>query len=231
MSFNDVIMDDNVDIIWLYWWDVLRRQKVNHESRDGVVVGEIIDATTILTNPTNNMMFNDVRKLDLKYALGEWLWYLSANDNLSEIQKYSSGWNRVSDDGVTVNSNYGYCIKKKYGFDQWEYVRNLLIKNPNTRQAIIHFKHPSNKESKDVNCAISLQFFIRDNKLYAITYMRSNDIWLGFPYDIYTFCNFQILMSMQLGVELGHYIHKSASLHLYKRDSDRVDKNVRLTQT
>ena len=91
----------------------------------------------------------------------------------------------MSDDGITVNSNYGYCIKSKYGFDQWEYIKSMLSKNPESRQAVIHIKTADNTESKDVNCTVCLQFIIRDNKLYMTTYMRSNDIWLGFPYDVF----------------------------------------------
>ena len=187
-------------------------------SRDGVVVGEILNAVTVISNPTKNVMRNRIRKLPMKYVIGEMLWYMSGNNNLSEIQKYTSAWDRMSDDGQTVNSNYGWCIRHKYGFDQWEYVRELLRKSPETRQAVIHIKTADNKESKDVNCTVCLQFFIRDNKLHATVYMRSNDIWMGFPYDVFQFTCMQILMSMELGVEIGTYTHVAGSLHLYKRD-------------
>ena len=57
------------------------------------------------------------------------------------------------------------------------------------------------------------------------TYMRSNDIWMGFPYDVFQFTAMQILLSMQLGVELGTYTHISGSLHLYERDLVVAKKN------
>ena len=154
----------------------------------------------------------------MKYAIGELLWYNSGNNSLKEIQKYTSGWDRMSDDGVTVNSNYGWCIKNKYGFNQWEWCKEELRKNPNSRRAVIHIKEPSDKESKDVNCTVCLQFFIRDGKLYCTVYMRSNDIWMGFPYDVFQFTCMQIQMSMELGVELGTYTHIAGSLHLYNRN-------------
>ena len=144
---------------------------------------------------------------------------MSGNNELKEIQKYTKGWDRMSDDGVHVNSNYGWCIRHKFGFDQWEYIKNMLKEHPETRQAIIHIKSADNKESKDVNCTISLQFFIRDGKLYCTAYMRSNDIWLGYPYDVFQFTNMQILLSMELGLELGTYTHIAGSLHLYERNA------------
>lgn len=218
MDYNLIKHAENIDDAWYYWYNLLANQNSIMTSRDGEIVGEVINAITVLFDPTKNIMKSKIRNLPMKYAIGELLWYLSGNNNLSEIQKYTKAWDRMSDDGETVNSNYGWCIKYKYGFDQWEYVRNLLKEHPETRQAIIHIKVPDNVESKDVNCTVCLQFFIRDNKLFATTYMRSNDIWMGFPYDVFQFTCMQILMSMELGVQLGTYTHIAGSLHLYKRD-------------
>jgi thymidylate synthase len=51
--------------------------------------------------------------------------------------------------------------------------------------------------------------------------MRSNDIWLGVPYDYFVFTSLQTKMAMELGVDVGEYTHFAGSLHLYKRDLDR----------
>lgn len=208
----------DIDDAWDFWYDILIKMNLNSGSRDGKIRGEIINAITEIQNPTKNILKSKIRNLPMRYAIGEMLWYMSGNNSLKEIQKYTNGWDRMSDDGETVNSNYGYCIKHKFGFDQWEFVRNELEENPNSRRAVIHIKEASNKESKDVNCTVCLQFFIRDNKLYLTTYMRSNDLWMGFPYDIFQFTNMQILMSMELGREIGTYTHIAGSLHLYERD-------------
>lgn len=216
--FNHYYTCDNINLAWDYWYKVLSAMEENANSRDGEIHGEVINAITEILDPTKNILNSDVRKLSMRYAIGELLWYLSGNNSLKEIQKYTKNWDRMSDDGETVNSNYGYCIKNKFDFDQWEYVKELLRKDPNTRQAVIHIKTADNKKSNDVNCTVCLQFFIRYNKLYLTTYMRSNDIWLGFPYDVFQFTCMQILMSMQLGIGLGSYTHIAGSLHLYERD-------------
>ena len=219
MKFNISMTCRDIDEAWLYWYNLLSSMNLSENSRDGGVIGEVINAQTVLADPTKNIMKNDVRNLSMRYAIGEMLWYLSGNDELKEIQKYTKGWDRMSDDGVHVNSNYGFCIKEKYGFDQWEWVKDELTLNPNSRRAVIHIKEPSDRDSKDVNCTCCLQFFVRDDKLYLITYMRSNDIWMGFPYDVFQFTNMQILMSMQMGYGLGSYTHICGSLHLYERNA------------
>lgn len=225
LLFNETYISNSIDTAFMHWYRLLSKDcgGVKQASRDGEVVGEIINATTVLSDPTNNIMKNSLRNLPMKYAIGELLWYMSHNNKLREIQKYTKGWDRMSDDGVTVNSNYGWCIRDKYGFDQWEWCKQELNNNPNSRRAVIHIKEPSDKESKDVNCTVCLQFFIRDEKLYCTTYMRSNDIWLGYPYDVFQFTCMQILMSMELGIELGTYTHIAGSLHLYGRNYVNID--------
>lgn len=218
MLFNYYMSCENITQAWDRWYNVLSTMRDNENSRDGEICGEVINAITEIKDPTKNILTSDIRKLSMRYAVGELLWYLSGNNSLEAIQKYTKNWDRMSDDGKTVNSNYGYCIKNKFDFDQWEYVKNLLKKDPNTRQAVIHIKTADNKESKDVNCTVCLQFLIRCDKLYLTVYMRSNDIWLGFPYDVFQFTCMQILMSMELGVGLGTYTHVAGSLHLYKRN-------------
>lgn len=209
-----------------YWYSILNNQaKEGHiqDSRDGDVVGEIIGAVTTIEDPTRGIVLSGIRNMPIRYAVGELLWYLSGSNKVSDISKYSDVWKRLSDDGEHVNSAYGHRIFHQFGFDQWEHVKNLLKADPLSRQAVIHIKEPSNQPTKDLPCTVSLQFFIRDNKLYMITNMRSNDIWMGFPYDVFSFTALQVKMAMELGVDLGTYTHIAGSLHLYKRNWRMID--------
>lgn len=222
MKENGILYGDTIDELWEAWYKELVEMNMGDTSRDGDIRGEVINAISVLNNPIKNILKSPIRHLPMSYAIGEMLWYMSGNRDLKEIQKYTNGWDRMSDDGKTVNSNYGWCIKEKYGFNQWEFVKTELKQNPNSRRAVIHIKEPSHYVSRDVNCTVCLQFFIRDNKLYLTTYMRSNDIWMGFPYDVFQFTNMQILMSMELGIGIGTYTHIAGSLHLYERDAKKV---------
>lgn len=229
-EFNITVHSDNVNQAWEEWWKILNDQAEKgalDPSRDGNVVGEVINAVTVINDPTRCILTSPIRKMPMRYAIGELLWYNSANNNLKEIQKYTSAWDRMSDNGETVNSNYGHKIHKFYGFDQWEDIKKRLTADPLSRQCVIHIKDPRPMESptKDTPCTVCLQFFIRDNKLYMTTYMRSNDIWMGFPYDVFNFTAMQILLSMELGVELGTYTHIAGSLHLYQRYLKEGDSN------
>lgn len=228
MNSNMIFRAESVDDVWLKLWEEVKKSYKEQPSRDGDVVWECINAHIIIENPTRNLIRNKVRDMSIKYAIGELLWYEAATNKLKPIQRYTKGWDRMSDDGEHVNSNYGYLIKKYYGFDQFDMCYKMLAADPNSRQAIMHYKPPIDfftYKSKDVPCTISQQFFIRDNKLHTIVTMRSNDIWNGVPYDIFFFTCNQIKLAMMLNIDIGTYTHNSGSLHMYKRDYETALKN------
>ncbi len=48
--------------------------------------------------------------------------------------------------------------------------------------------------------------------------MRSNDAWLGLPYDLMQFGMLQCAISQALGLPVGVQTHSAGSMHLYKRN-------------
>ena len=236
--YNLIVRGKTIDDVWAEWYEMiaLEHDCETQESRDGEVIGEVINATTIIQDPTRCILQSKIRKLPMRYMIGELLWYASGNSKLSAIQLYTHAWDRMSDDDIRVNSNYGERIQyaKDEGddwecpFNQLEMVEKLMRQDPSTRQAVIHIKQARNlvdHPTKDVNCTVCLQFFIREGRLYMTTYMRSNDLWMGFPNDVFQFTCIQVYLAMRLGLQLGTYTHIAGSLHLYKRDMETAEKN------
>lgn len=223
-TMNQQVSCYTVNDAWIYWYTKLTEQpRQPTVSRGGNVAAEFINTVTVIQDPTYNIVTSEVRGLSMRYAVGELLWYLSGSNKVTDISNFSSAWKRLSDDGETVNSAYGYRIKYKFGFDQWEHVKKLLVADPYSRQAVIHIKDASNEPTEDLPCTVCLQYFIRDGALHATTYMRSNDIWLGFPYDVFTFTCLQMKLAMELGISVGTYTHIAGSLHLYERNLQKEE--------
>ena len=195
---------------------------------DGITVNgttELLATQTILTDVKKN--FASVRNMSPYYAVGELCWYLSGSNKLDFISYYSKFWEKISDNNLTCNSAYGYCMTEQFGFDQIKEVADKLNKNPNTRQAVIQIKDPNIRESKDIPCTVFLQFFIRENYLHLITNMRSNDLYLGLPYDLFCFTEIQkyvLTLLEDKSITLGCYIHNSGSTHIYDRDKNKIEK-------
>ena len=181
----------------------------------------------IMLNDINQNIVS-VRGISPSYLFGEWLWYFTGRNDVEFISQYGSMWKRLSDDGKTNNSAYGYIMQKKFGFNQVEKIIELLTEDPSSRRAVININIPNPNviTTKDEPCTIALQFMIRDNKLHCTAIMRSNDIWLGFPYDVAFFTELQKYIADQLHVLYGSYTHFVVSMHVYDRNFEDIEKIV-----
>ncbi len=219
----------------------------------GMKIRENLFTSFAITNPRDRLLYVPDRKFNIHYVMAEILWYLSGNNKTEWIANYSNFWKDISDDGITANSAYGARIyiphayqhhydnfhfsKMPQGWSQWKYVIDELTKDPDSRRAVIHIRQPQDSylAKKDVPCTLSLQFFIRDNKLHLIVQMRSNDLILGTSLDVPAFTFMQELMALELGIDVGVYYHTSNSMHIYERHFDMCEKilnsNTRIAST
>lgn len=170
------------------------------------------------------------REISTKYTDAELKWYWSADNRCETIGQYAKMWLRLTDDGVTNNSAYGYILFKKYGFNQLEQVIELLKKDRNTRRAVLNISDPTidRINTKDMQCTIALQFIVRDGKLNTTVYMRSNDVYFGLPYDYIFFISLATYIATRLELKVGTYTHVATSMHMYERD---VNKFIEHNQT
>lgn len=160
----------------------------------------------------------------LPYMLGELAWHFTGRDDVEFISKFSPFRGSVSDDGVTDRPAYGAIVFNRYGFDQAAQVIDTLKRDPYSRRAVINFNvpDPGRFETEDEICTIALVFELRGGKLDCTGIMRSNDVWLGTPYDVVFFTELQKHIANELGVAYGKYTHFAVSLHAYEKDIDRV---------
>lgn len=198
----------------------------------GMNVKEALCVSFEITDPRDRYIYIPHRKWSASYTAAEVLWYFLGIDRTDWISYYAPFWNDISDDGVTANSAYGARIFEKHPriakgrLLQWQYVIDELKRDPDSRRAVIHIRTPDDSihAKKDVPCTLALQFFIRNGKLDLVVNMRSSDLILGIAYDIPAFTLMQEAMSIELGVDMGRYLHNSNSLHVYERHFEMLDK-------
>lgn len=191
---------------------------------------EVNNYTLQLNQPHN--CFATCRKLSMKYLNGELDFYLSGSPFLKDILKHSKFWNNVSDDGRSINSNYGKLLlhdRNSHNFTQFEYALRCLLNNPQSKKAVMTvYRDQHAYVTNDNPCTMYLQFFIRNGSLNMFAKMRSNDIWFGIPYDVPFFVFIQYLMLTYLRKEkypelrIGVYNHQAGSLHAYERNIDAL---------
>lgn len=186
---------------------------------------ELTNYMFTINDISNDYISLKTRDASYNYLIGELLWYWQGRNDLKFIRHFSKFWDKISDDGETSNSAYGYLLKEKHGFDQIETIIDLLESDPTSRRAIINFNVPNKdvKITKDEICTICLNFRVKNNKLDCTCVMRSNDIIFGLTYDLSYFILLQKYIADRLNLEYGSYTHIAFSMHVYERDFDLVN--------
>ena len=144
------------------------------------------------------------------------------------IGQYAPQYKSFTEDGRIAHGAYGHRIATNIpgGNDQLRLAANVLRQNPETRQCVVTLWRPQDLmyaelgTVKDIPCTISWQFNVRGDELHLQVSMRSQDVWLGMPYDVYVNTSIQRIMAVTLGLQPGIYTHCVGSLHLYDKYED-----------
>lgn len=187
---------------------------------------EVVGAMLELENPRARLSRSATRRR-LCSALAELCWYLSGSNQPDQIVHYIPIYSKEVEEDGTINGAYGPRIYGTGANAQIENAVKALNANPSTRRAVVQIFDKSDvfseKRFKDIPCTNTIQFLIRMDKLDMVVNMRSNDAYLGLPHDVFVFTMIQELVSRELGVELGKYVHMVGSLHLYELNRDSVE--------
>jgi thymidylate synthase len=207
------------DTVGLAWTNLLRQIQAfgkDVKSR-GLEHREITNVVWHVTDARNNLLVHPLRKLSYRFAVAEWLWIWFGHNDVETISKYNPNIAKFSDDGFVFAGAYGPWIEYQY-----KYIFETLRNDLQSRQAVLQIFSANPRSSKDIPCTLTVQFLIRNDKLHTTVNMRSSDIWLGLPYDVFNFSMIANILSFELSMGLGSITFNLGSSHLYKIDKDKA---------
>ena len=180
---------------------------------------ELLNQSITIDDVCQINIYNPKRKFNVRYALLEFMWYLSMDPKVRNIGKAASTWKDIASVDGVVHSNYGVCLHQG-----WDRVVNELVRFPESRRAVIALNQPDlDYGMKDVPCTMFVQFFVRDDKLHLIWNMRSSDFAFGFCNDVAVGMLFLQMMRNELmertdipWIGLGSFTYNATSLHCYE---------------
>jgi len=184
------LRSDNIDHLYNQAFQLIL--DMGHDTKPrGFNCKEISPCSVTLTDIQNNILVNPIRKASKAFMGAELLWILMGREDVDMISFYNSKISQFSDDGIKFFGAYGPKIKS-----QLKYVIDTLMIDPFSRQSILTLWKECPPKTKDVPCTISMHFLRRPiDTLNLIVYMRSQDIWLGFPYDVHNFTCIQLIVA------------------------------------
>jgi len=163
-----------------------------------------------------------LRKIPFKSIFAEQIWFLSGSRKPSDfLREYTKIWDVFTNPGDVVTVAYGYRWRKHFGRDQIKLLIDLLKKEPSSRHGVVITWDPSQDglslfKKANVPCLFTFTVNIIGGKLHMHNIVRSNDMILGFPFDVAGFCFLQYVLAQKLGVEVGTYSHSISNAHIYE---------------
>lgn len=188
-------------------------------SRNGPVY-EVPNMTIVLDSPVDALPIGCGRKLNTKIAAAEALQLIGGFSDPDWLVKIAPGFERYREPTGEFWGAYGIRMGV-----QLDHIIRKLKADLSTRQAVITLWDPTfdNSKSKaDYPCTVAIGFAIHKQQLEMNVTMRSNDVWLGLPYDMFQFGQLQLTLCNVLGLRPGTYTHTAWSMHLYAKDLEKT---------
>jgi len=190
-----------------------------------------LSSRTVVVDARRPVLLNPARKLSYRFMAAEAYWILSGSDRVDEIAPWGEPIRAFSDDGVTFFGAYG----PKF-IEALPYVLAKLAADPDTRQAGFTLWRLNPPKTLDTPCTIALFFrrrkrLTREASIWEGTeeevldvhaFMRSSDVWLGLPYDVFNFSAIGWRVAAELNAATNAVLSPgvlyltAASSHLYE---------------
>lgn len=219
----------SADEVWEKAAMRLLEQNNTIDGRTGEVY-EVLHAFISIEDPKQKWIYNRIPPMSLAFALAELIWIMNGENDAKVINFWNPVLKKYAGNDAAYYGAYGKRIRSQFGFDQLEKAYQALQNVPESRQVVIQiydtrtdFPIENGKpRAEDIPCNICSLLKVRNNKLEWTQIMRSNDVLLGLPYNFIQFTGLQEIMAGWLEIQVGTYNHYSDSLHLYKRDIDKI---------
>jgi len=182
------------------------------------------------------------KRLHTKSIIYELLWFLKGETNIQYLKDQGvSIWNEWATEEGELGPVYGAQWRnwqgvEGQGYDQVSALIAGIKNNPNSRRHIINGWNvadlPDETKSPQENvrngkmalppCHLLYQWYVADGKLSASLYLRSNDLFLGNPYNTCSLAIFTHMIAQQCDLEVGDIIMSIGDCHLYSNHFEQA---------
>lgn len=189
------------------------------------------------------------KKLHIRSILHELLWFLSGETNIQYLKDSGvSIWDDWATPEGELGPVYGAQWRKWQGadgqvHDQVQALVEGLKNNPDSRRHIINGWNvallPDEKQKPWENaaagkmalppCHVLYQFYVANNKLSASLYIRSNDLFLGNPYNTASLAFLTHMLAQQCDLDVGEIVLSIGDAHIYSNHFEQVETQLKRT--
>lgn len=173
------------------------------------------------------------KKVSFNWITKELIWFLSGcQDGIKGFQSMGvtiwDEWLHFEKEGRIVP--YGKMWREWNGrYGKIDQINNLLWDiehTPNSRRLIVecwNVDHIDNEDFVLPPCHKSFQMSVEGNKLSCKVEMRSNDLFLGNPYNVAQYALLTHIIANICNLEVGELIFTIADAHIYHNHFEQVE--------
>ncbi len=184
-----------------------------------------------LDNSKDDAFLLTTKHVAWKTAVKEMYWiYIMQSNKVKDLQDMGveiwTPWKKEDD---TIGPAYGAAINvPTFGYkNQLEYVVETLKKDPNSRRVMINLWDVDKLHEMALTpCCYNVIFNVLDGKLYMQLNIRSSDVALGLPFNIFQFQVLHKLIAHECKVEPADMIVMISNLHYYDRHEEKLLNQV-----
>ncbi len=117
-------------------------------------------------------------------------------------------------------------------YDQIQWVINEIKHNPNSRRLLVNAWDVASVYEGLMQlppCHFCFQFYVLDGKLSCLFNMRSNDVFLGLPFNIASYALLTHLIAHECDLEVGDLVYTGADVHLYANHLEQIKEQLART--
>lgn len=110
-------------------------------------------------------------------------------------------------------------------YDQIKWVINEIKHNPDSRRLLVNAWAVDAVQDGRMQlppCHYSFQFYVINNRLSCLFNMRSNDVFLGLPFNIASYALLTHLIAHECNLEVGELIYSGADVHIYSNHIEQI---------
>jgi len=173
------------------------------------------------------------KKTFFKGLAVEMLWLLRGDTNIRYLNDYGV---HIWDPWADKNGNLGPVYGKQWvdwagangqSFNQIEQLIESIRSNPDSRRHIVNAWNVADVPDMALPpCHMFFQFYVGDGRLSCQLYVRSNDLFLGAPFNIAEYALLLHLVAQQTDLSPGELVYTIGDAHIYLNHLDQIEEQL-----
>lgn len=229
-QYNEIIQD----IVDNGVWD--RDQQVRTRWSDGTPAYTKSAISKQITLDNSEVPILTTKKVAWKTAIKELLWIWQHKDNnVDNLNRMGVKiWDEWKQGDNTIGKAYGYQLGKlsrkfvnEVRIDQVDHLLWNLFHNPSSRRHVTSLWNIDDLDEMALNpCVWHTQWLVKEGKLHLIVGIRSNDMALGNPFNVFQYYVLQRMITQVTGYQLGTLTFNINDAHVYERHIGALNEQI-----